>query len=91
MEDGDTGHCIDSDSGTDCDGNDIMYGPRPTRNLKRNLLISQRPQSPNEVADFSFSSNPPLCHIKHSFILNFPKKVLNMNLDWNIITIFAQN
>ena len=26
MEDGDTGHCIDSDSGTDCDGNDIMYG-----------------------------------------------------------------
>ena len=26
MEDGDTGHCIDSDSGIDCDGNDIMYG-----------------------------------------------------------------
>ena len=30
--------------------------------LNRNMLISPRPQSPNEVADFSFPPNPPLRH-----------------------------
>ena len=60
MEDSDTIDCINSDGSPDCPRHYELHGPRPTRNLNRNLLISPRPQSPNEVADFSFSSNPPL-------------------------------
>ena len=57
MEDSDTIDCINSDGSPDCPRHYELHGPRPTRNLNRNLLISPRPQSPNEVADFSFSSN----------------------------------
>ena len=34
MEDSDTGDCIDSDSSTDGNGNNVMYGARTNRSLR---------------------------------------------------------
>ena len=92
MEDGDSGDCEHPHSSPDGTGHYQLHGPRPNRILNRKHTTLNVRNLPQEVADlFCPFATLPLCHIKHYFILNFPKKELNMNLDWNIITIFAQN
>ena len=77
MEDRHSGHRINPHGSPDCPRNYELHGPRPTRNLNRNLLISPRPQSPNEVADlFCPFATMPLCHIKE-FQSTTAKKSVN--------------
>ena len=71
LEDRHSGHRINPHGSPDCPRNYELHGPRPTRHLNRNLLISPRPQSPHKRLRISLVPLPqhhfatmPLCHIK---------------------------